>query len=165
MCARLNNPLIILYYMEGHFVSMYTLNSIISISLMALLFLYPETLRNNVLSLNLTPDCHVSLPYITTFNITRNHQRIQTTRSKASCCHHCNYYHYCNVDIVLFHNVTCYTYSHLSRIHVNTIELLNITWTSVARSAILWSLECSRSLTKITTLKINNKTIKSKRGT
>ena len=42
---------------------------------------------------------------------------------------------------VLFHSVTCYTNSLLSCIHANTIELHNITYTLVATSVILWSLE------------------------
>ena len=46
------------------------------------------------------------------------------------------------LHFVLFPNVTCYTYSLLSRIHVNTIELCKITCTLVATSVILWSLEC-----------------------
>ena len=50
--------------------------------------------------------------------------------------------HYCNVDFVLFHNVTCYINSLSSRIHVNTTQVLNITCTLVATSVILWSLEC-----------------------
>ena len=71
------------------------------------------------------------------FDIKRNHQIILTTLSHASHCHHCNYYHYCNVDFVLFHNVTCYNTFFLSRIHVNTTKLLNITCTLVATSVIL----------------------------
>ena len=39
--------------------------------------------------------------------------------------------HYCNVDVVLFHNATYYTNSKSSPIHVNTIDLLNITCTLV----------------------------------
>ena len=44
---------------------------------------------------------------------------------------------------MLFLNVTCYTSSHLSCIHVNTTKLLHITCTLVATSVILWSLECT----------------------
>ena len=39
-----------------------------------------------------------------------------------------------------FHSVTCYTKSIVSRIHVNTTKLCNITYTSVATSVILRSL-------------------------
>ena len=39
-----------------------------------------------------------------------------------SRCHHC---HYCNVDYLLFHNVTQYTNSLLSCIHVKIATLLN----------------------------------------
>jgi hypothetical protein len=42
---------------------------------------------------------------------------------------------HCNVDFVLFHNITCHTKSIWSPIHVNTCTL-------VAISMILWSLEC-----------------------
>jgi hypothetical protein len=82
----------------------------------------------DVLSLDHTPCCHGSLPYITGFDIKVFHQRIQTSRSHASCCR------YYNLDFVLFHNVTCYTYSLLSCIHVNTLKLL-----LVAIRMILWS--------------------------
>ena len=43
---------------------------------------------------------------------------------------------------MLFHNVTCYTNSTVTRIHVNTTELRYITCTLVATSVILRSLEC-----------------------
>ena len=36
-----------------------------------------------------------------------------------------NYCHYCNVDFMSFHNVTCCINPLLSRIHVNTTKLLN----------------------------------------
>ena len=58
---------------------------------------------------------------------------IQTTRSHASCCHHCRY---CSVDFVLFYDVTCYINFLLSHIHVNTIDLLNIMCTLVATGMI-----------------------------
>ena len=57
------------------------------------------------------------------------HQRNQTTCSHASHCHCC---HCCNVDLVLFHNVPCYTNSLLLHIQVSIIYLLNITCTLVA---------------------------------
>jgi hypothetical protein len=63
--------------------------------------------------------------------------KIEMRWSHASCCH------YCNVDYVLIHNVTCYIHSFSSRIHVNIIQVPNITCTVVATSAILWSLECT----------------------
>src|SRR5450631_1457905 len=47
------------------------------------------------------------------------------------------------ISFVLFHNVTCYTNSIASRIHVNTTKLYNITCTLVAIGVILRSLECS----------------------
>jgi hypothetical protein len=43
------------------------------------------------------------LPYITGLDFKAIHRSIQTTRLHTSHCH------YCNVDFVLFHNITCYT--------------------------------------------------------
>ena len=63
------------------------------------------------------------------FYIKVKYWRIQTTHSHTSRCHHCEYCHYCKVDFVLFHNVTCSKNSLLSRIHVNTTYLFNITCT------------------------------------
>jgi hypothetical protein len=50
------------------------------------------------------------------------------------------------ISFVLFHNVTCYTYSIASHIYINTNKLCNITCNLVATSVILWSLECTQSL-------------------
>ena len=111
---------------------------------MSLSLLCPETLGADVFSLNLTPCYHVSLPYIRGFDININHQRNSITYSNATRCHHCNNYHYCNVDFVLFHQDTCHTNSLLSHIHVNTTVFLNIMCTLVATSVILQSLECIR---------------------
>ena len=47
-----------------------------------------------------------------------------------------------HISFVLFHNVTCYTNSIISRIHVNTTKLRNITFTLVATCVLLWRLEC-----------------------
>ena len=47
------------------------------------------------------------------------------------------------LHFVLFHNVTCYTISIVSRIHINITKLRNITCTLVAKCMILWSLECA----------------------
>ena len=49
-----------------------------------------------------------------------------------------------HISFVLFHNVTCYTNSLVSCIHVNTTKLCNITCTLVATCVILRSLECSK---------------------
>ena len=96
----------------------------------------------DVLSLNLPPCCHISFPYITSLDIKTIHQWIQTTcLHVASRCHHHHYCHQCNVDFMLFHNITCYTNSLLSRIHGNIAYLLNITCTLVATSMILGRLE------------------------
>ena len=55
---------------------------------------------------------------------------------------HASRCHYCNVDFVCFHIVTCYTNPLLSHIHVNTTILRNITCTSVVTCTILGRLEC-----------------------
>ena len=49
-----------------------------------------------------------------------NHMLAHITLSLCHCC---------DVDFVLFHNVTCYTNSLLSCIHINTTCLLNSTYT------------------------------------
>ena len=49
---------------------------------------------------------------------------------------------YPHISFMLFHNVTCYTNSIVSHIHVNTTKLHNIMCTLVATSVILWSLGC-----------------------
>ena len=48
-----------------------------------------------------------------------------------------------HISFVLFHNVTCYTNFTVSRIHVNTTKLRNITCTLIATCVILRSLEYS----------------------
>jgi predicted glycosyltransferase involved in capsule biosynthesis len=97
----------------------------------------------DVLSLNLPPCCHISLSYIMAIDIKIMNQSIPTTRSYASsCCHYC---HNCNVDFVLFHNVTCYTSSLLLCIIVNIAYLLDITCTLVAPCMILEKLEWIKS--------------------
>jgi hypothetical protein len=95
------------------------------------------------LNSNLLPCWHITLPYITGFDIKAIHQRTQTTRSHASHCHHSIYCHYCNLDFVLFHNVKCYTKSLLSCIHANNTYLLNIACTSVSTCVILRRLVCT----------------------
>ena len=87
---------------------------------------------------NFSPCCHISLPYITAFDIEIICQRIHTTCSHTSCCHYCQYF---TVTFVLFQNVTCYIDSLLSCIHVNTTYLLNIMCTLVATCMILGRLE------------------------
>ena len=104
----------------------YTLTSVISPSLMPLLLVYPKTLGNICSNLFLPPCCHIFLIYIMGFDIAI-HQRIEITCSHASHCHHCIYCHYCNVNLVLFHNVKCYTNFLLSHIHANTTNHFNTT--------------------------------------
>ena len=96
-----------------------------------------------MLNLNFPPFCHISFSYITSFDIQIIHQRNHTTCLYVSHCYHC---HYCNVDFVLFHNVTYYTNYLLSCIHVSTITLLDVTCTLVATSMILGKLESIGSL-------------------
>ena len=104
-----------------------------------LLSYHPETLRNECSQFESHFLLSCFLPIYVYFDNKIHHQRIQTTRSHASRCQYC---HYCNVDFVLFHNVTCYTNSLLSHIHVNTVELLDVTCILIAISMIWWSLEC-----------------------
>ena len=73
----------------------------------------------DVLNSNLTPCCHIFLPHITCFDIKEIHQRFQST-------------HFMLSSLLLFQNVTHYTNSLLSCIHVNTTNLLDIMCTTVA---------------------------------
>ena len=50
------------------------------------------------------------------------------------------------LHLVSFHNVTCYTISLLSCIHVSTTKFCNITHNLITTSGILWSLECSSKI-------------------
>ena len=106
------------------------------IFVMSLPLLYPKTLGMNVLSLNLPLYCHMHLPCIMGFDIIIIHQRNHITHSHASHCR-C-----CNVDIVLFRNVTCYANFVLSCFQVDTTHLLNITCIVLATCMILGMLQC-----------------------
>ena len=109
--------------------------------LVPLLLFYPQTLGNGCSQCKPRFLLSRFLPIYDEFWHYMNHQRTQTTSS------HTSHYHYRNVDFVLlFHNVTCCTNSLLSRIHVHTEKLFNITCTLIAPGVILWSLECTTIL-------------------
>ena len=86
----------------------------------------------DVLGLSICSCCHVYMSYVT--NLTLNfstkecYQHVYT-HHVVIICHYC---HYCNVNLVLFHHVTCCINALLSHIHVNTANLLNVTCTLAA---------------------------------
>jgi hypothetical protein len=92
--------------------TMYTLNFRISTPLMSLLLLYPKTLGNKCSHYKSHSLLSHFPPYITGFDTKINHQKSQTTNSHAS-----HYHYHDNVDLALFHNITCHTHSLVSNTH------------------------------------------------
>ena len=93
----------------------YTLKSVISTFLMSLLSLISWNPRERMSLLVIMYPSRISWVLRLV-----NHERSQPTWLHAPRCHHCSYCRYCNVDFVLFHIVTCYTNSFLSRFLVDT---------------------------------------------
>ena len=124
LCSCVNLPLI------KH---LYTLNFVLSTPLMSLLLLYLETLGNWCAQfrlhslLSLFPPIHHK--FLTLKYTTKDIKLYARTHHIVIIV----------ILIVLFHNVTCYTHSLLSRSHVNISKFLHITCTLVVTSMILWS--------------------------
>jgi hypothetical protein len=104
------------------FATLYILTSVMSLPL-----LYPKGM--DVLISNLLPCCYISLPYIMGFEIKIIHQRTQTIRWYASCCHHC---HYCNVDFLS--HATLILYYHASMLTLQTSLISHALTTYVVTS-------------------------------
>ena len=120
----------------------YTQTSAISPSLTSLL-LYPKTQGMYILYLNLPPCCHISLSYITNFDIRVIHQEFKP----HACTHHVVII---VINVINAMLILCYSImSHatlilfLSCIQINTIYLLNITCTLVATCMLLGRLDCT----------------------
>ena len=123
---------------------MHTLNSVLSTSLMSLLFLYPKTLGTGCSRLKPHFLCHVSPPNVMGFDIQINpvkphaHTHHVVPIAMSTSCY----------SIMSF---ACHTTPLLPRLHVNTTKLLDITCTLVATSVTLQSVECVYSIAPSTT--------------
>ena len=92
----------------------------------------------DALSLDIPPCCHISLPYITSFDTKIIHQRIQN--QMLACITLLSLKLLSLLQCWLFllcPNATCYTYSLLACIHVDTKNLLNITCFLIATCVII----------------------------
>ena len=81
-----------------------TLTSVASPSVMSLPLLCPQTLGKGCAQFEYPSSLSYFLPIYHMFWHQNNLLKNSTTHSHASCCHRS---HYCNVDFVCFHTVTC----------------------------------------------------------
>jgi hypothetical protein len=113
----------------------YTPTCVMPPSIMSLFSHIPKPLGMNVLSLKLHSCCHIFLSCIMGFDIKIFHQKEFKPHAHT---------HQVVIIVIIviiamltsyyFHNVTCYTISLLSRIHVNNANLLSITCTLLPRA-------------------------------
>jgi hypothetical protein len=105
----------------------------------------PPKKSTHTLALRHVSTCEVSSSsssYATCWNVGACISHIAWEGHKWSGPHHTTPHHNIKMlHLVVFHSVTCYTNSIASCIHINTTNLRNITYTLIATSVILRSLE------------------------